>query len=30
MFDSEFCVAKGIVGLEARGVYGGALIKKLQ
>ena len=28
VFDSGFCVAKGIVGLEDRGVYGGVLIKK--
>ena len=28
MFDSGFCVAKGIVELETRGMYGGALIKK--
>jgi hypothetical protein len=28
VFDSGFCVAKGIVELAARGVYGGALIKK--
>ena len=28
MFDSGFCVAKGVVELEARGVYGGVLINK--
>ena len=28
VMDSGFCVAKGIVELEARGVYGAALIKK--
>ena len=28
VFDSGFCVLKGVVELEARGVYGGALIKK--
>ena len=30
VFDSRFCVANGIVELEARGMYGGALIKKRQ
>ena len=30
VFDSGFCVAKGVVELEARGVYGWALIKKQQ
>ena len=30
VFESGFCVAKEIVGLEARGVYGGVLIKKQQ
>ena len=28
MFDSRFCVDKGIVELEDRGVHGGALIMK--
>ena len=28
VFDSGFFVAKGVVELEARGVYGGSLIKK--
>jgi hypothetical protein len=28
VLDSGFCVAKGIVALEAKGVYAGALIKK--
>ena len=28
VFDSGFYIAKGIVELEAKGVYGGALIKK--
>ena len=28
VFDSGFCVAKGVVKLEARGAYGGALVKK--
>ena len=30
VFDSGFCVAKGFVELEDRGVYGGAMIKKRQ
>ena len=30
MFDSGFFVAKGIVELEARGMYGGLLINKRQ
>ena len=30
LFDSGLCVSKGVVELEARGVYGGALIKKRQ
>ena len=30
VFDRGFCLAKGIVGLEDRGMYGGALIKKRQ
>ena len=28
MFDSGFCVAKGVAELEAIGVNGGALVKK--
>ena len=28
VLDSGFCVAKGIVALEAKGVFAGALIKK--
>ena len=30
VFYSGFCVAKGLVELEDRGVYGGALINKRQ
>ena len=30
MFESGFCVAKRVVELEARDVYGGVLIKKRQ